>query len=126
MAIKYKLVQKINPAKPTDPKKFYANLVTRGEVSLRELAKEISAISTVSSPDVMAVIESFLQVIPKHLAQAEIVRLGEFGSYSVRISSEGADGEQAFNSSLIKGLNLSFRPGKEVEQVLDNVTYEKE
>ena len=126
MAIKYKLVQKINPAKPTDPKKFYANLVTRGEVSLRELAKEISAISTVSSPDVMAVIESFLQVIPKHLAQAEIVRLGEFGSYSVRISSEGADSEQAFNSRLIKGLNLSFRPGKEVEQVLDNVTYEKE
>ena len=126
MAIKYKLVQKINPAKPTDPKKFYANLVTRGEVSLRELAKEISAISTVSSPDVMAVIESLLQVITKHLAQGEIVRLGEFGSYSVRISSEGADSEQAFNSSLIKGLNLSFRPGKEVEQVLDNVTYEKE
>ena len=126
MAIKYKLVQKINPAKPTDPKKFYANLVTRGEVSLRELAKEISAISTVSSPDVMAVIESFLQVIPKHLAQAEIVRLGEFGSYSVRISSEGADSEQAFNSGLIKGLNLNFRPGKEVEQGLANVTYEKE
>jgi len=101
-------------------------LVTRGEVSLRELAKDISAISTVSSPDVMAVIESLLQVITKHLAQGEIVRLGEFGSYSVRISSEGADSEQAFNSRLIKGLNLSFRPGKEVEQVLDNVTYEKE
>ena len=126
MAIKYKLVQKVNPAKPTDPKKFYANLVTRGEVSLRELAKEIATISTVSSPDVMAVIESLLQVIPKHLAQAEIVRLGEFGSYSVRISSEGADSEQSFNSSIIKGLNLNFRPGKEVEHVLQNITYEKE
>ena len=85
MAIKYKLVQKVNPAKPTDPKKFYANLVTRGEVSLRELAKEISTISTVSSPDVMAVIESLLQIIPKHLALGEIVHLGEFGLYSVRL-----------------------------------------
>ena len=126
MAIKYKLVQKVNPAKPTDPKKFYANLVTRGEVSLRELAKEISTISTVSSPDVMAVIESLLQIIPKHLALGEIVRLGEFGSYSVRLSSEGAATEQTFNSSLIRGLNLNFRPGKEVEQVLQNISYEKE
>ena len=126
MAIKYKLVQKVNPAKPTDPKKFYANLVTRGEVSLRELAKEISTISTVSSPDVMAVIESLLQIIPKHLALGEIVRLGEFGSYSVRLSSEGAASEQAFNSSLIKGLNINFRPGKEVEQALQNISYEKE
>ena len=126
MAIKYKLVQKVNPAKPTDPKKFYANLVTRGEVSLRELAKEISIISTVSSPDVMAVIESLLQIIPKHLALGEIVRLGEFGSYSVRLSSEGAATEQTFNSSLIRGLNLNFRPGKEVEQVLQNISYEKE
>ena len=126
MAIKSKLVQKVNPAKPADPKKFYANLVTRGEVSLRELAKEISIISTVSSPDVMAVIESLLQIIPKHLALGEIVRLGEFGSYSVRLSSEGAATEQTFNSSLIRGLNLNFRPGKEVEQVLQNISYEKE
>jgi predicted histone-like DNA-binding protein len=76
-------VQKVNPSKPTDPKKYYASLVTRGDVSLRKLAKEITEISTVSPPDVMAVIEALLQIIPRHLIQGEIVRLGDFGSFSV-------------------------------------------
>ena len=126
MAIKYKLVQKVNPAKRTDPKKFYANVVTRGEVSLRELAKEIAAISTVSSPDVMAAIEALLQIIPRHLTQGEIVRLGDFGSFSVRLSSAGAATAAEFTSSLIKDLNLSFRPGRELDQTLSNVVFEKE
>jgi predicted histone-like DNA-binding protein len=109
-------VQKVNPSKPTDPKKYYANLVTRGDVSLRELAKEITEISTVSPPDVMVVIEAPLQIILRHLIQGEIVRLGDFGSFSVRLSSEGADAPEAFNASLVKSVNLNFRPGSVSER----------
>ena len=37
MALKYKLVQRGNPSKPEDPKKFYASAVNAGEMSLRAL-----------------------------------------------------------------------------------------
>ena len=126
MSLKYRLVQKRNPSKPTDPNKFYANVVTRGEVSLRDLAKETALISTVSIPDVTAVVESLLQIIPKHLGQGEIVRLGEFGSLSVTLSSEGTATQEEFHSGQIKSINVNFRPGKEISQALDQVSFEKE
>jgi len=126
MAVKYRLVQKINPQKPNDPKKYYAAVVTRGDVSLRELSKELSMISTVSIADVMATIEALLEIIPRHLMQGEIVRLGEFGSFSVTLSSGSAATAENFTAGLIKGLNLNFRPGKELDQALAAVSFEKE
>ncbi len=41
----------------------------RGEVILRELANEIADISTVSTVDTMAAIESLIQLIPKNTLQ---------------------------------------------------------
>ena len=126
MAMKYKLVQKGNPAKPTDPKKFQANAVSKGDIKLRRLAKEIAEISTVSVVDTMAVIESLLQLIPRHVMEGEIVRLGDFGSFSMHLSSSGAESEAAFTKDLIKGVKIMFRPGKELKDALKSVKFEKE
>jgi hypothetical protein len=38
MALKYRLIQRVNPRTPADARKFYAQVVTKGEVTLRELA----------------------------------------------------------------------------------------
>ena len=126
MAIKYHLVQRGNPAIPTDPKKFYAIAASKGDITLRELSAEIAEISTVSIVDTTAVIESLLQLIPRHLLKGEIVRLGEFGSFNVRVSSEGADTEDAFTKDMINGIKLFFRPGKVLKKALVDVEYEKE
>jgi predicted histone-like DNA-binding protein len=124
--MKYHLVQKGNPSKPEEPNKYYANAVTSGEVTLRELSKEIAEISTVSTIDTIAAIESLLQLIPRHLRNAEIVRLGDFGSFAVHIQCEGAESEETFSTNLIKGLKLFFRPGNELKKSLENLKYEKE
>jgi predicted histone-like DNA-binding protein len=126
MTLEYRLIQKINPRDLAAPKKYYANAVTRSDVTLRDLSKEIAEISTVSTVDTMAVIESLLQLIPRHVAQGDIVKLGEFGSFSIRLSSTGSESAEDFTSSLIKGLNLHFRPGKEVKKQLDDVDFTKE
>ena len=122
----YRLIQKIMPGKPDDPKKWYAIGVSRGEITLRDLYREIALISTVSPVDTAAVVEAFLQLVPKYLCDGQIVRLGDFGSFSLRISSEGAETEGAFKSSMIKDAKIHFRPGKEVENVLNNLAFEKE
>ena len=54
MAIKYNVIQKAYPGDPTGPKKFYANSIADGEISLRRLSKEIAQTSSVSESDVYA------------------------------------------------------------------------
>lgn len=126
MAIKYTLSQKGNPSKPEAPKKFYANAKSTGEVSFKSLSKEIAGSSTtVSDTDVLAVLNELNKLLAKHLSEGKIVRFGDFGAFQVSLSSEGAETEEKFNSSLIKGGKIAFRPGVDLKHMLATLKYEK-
>lgn len=43
MAVKFTIVEKGNPLDPGQPKKWYANAKSTGDVTLRKLGKEIAA-----------------------------------------------------------------------------------
>ncbi len=123
MPIGYSLVERGNPRDPNAPKKFYATQKSLGEVNLRQLAEQIAEISTVSAIDVYAVLEAFIQTVPQLVAEGKIVRLGEFGSFHATLESEGAESAESFTSSLIKKVNLRFRPGKLIKRFLKSVTF---
>ena len=125
MPINYRVGERINPRDLTKPKKFYAFPRTNGEVTLRELAKRISSMSTVTSIDTMAVLEALVQVIPDELAAGNIIRLGDFGSFFTTIKSGSAEKVEDFYNDLIEKTSIKFRPGKQVKDVLNNVTYKK-
>ena len=125
MAVNYKAVAKKNPLKQQDPPKYYANIVTTGNLTLRQLAKEISTISTVSVADTMAVLEGLLEVVPKQLANGNIVRLGDFGSFNIQVKSEGADNAKDLSKDQIIKTSVKFRAGKEFMQVIDNIEFIK-
>lgn len=125
MAINYVMTQRVNPRDLTAPRKFYAIAKSSGEETVRQLATEISKRSGLSSSEVFAVLEAFIDLIPERIAEGKIVRLGDFGSFSLSISSEGVEKVEDFNSSMIKGNSLNFRPGKIVQKVLDTTEYQK-
>lgn len=125
MAINYSLTQRVNLKDATAPRKYYAIAKSNGEETVRQLATEISKRSGLSSVDVFAVIEAFIDLIPEKVAEGKIVRLGDFGSFNVTISSEGAEKAEEFTSALIRGNSLNFRPGKLVQKVLDTIEYSK-
>lgn len=125
MSVNFKAVPKKNPQLPAEPPKFYAHLVSTGDLTLRQLAKQIAARSTVSAADTLAVLESLLEVIPESLADGKIVRLGDFGSFSLTASSEGVVEAKDLTSNQIKKLTVKFRPGKEFSQQIDNAKIEK-
>jgi len=125
MPIPYSLVQRGNPRDPSAPKKFYAQVQFSGEVTLRELADEIAKISTVSVIDTKAVLDSLLEVIPKHITGGEMVRLGDFGSFGITLKSEGAETEDAFTSSMIKRVRLLFKPGKLFKKEIEAADFKK-
>ena len=120
------MAQKGKPGDPETPKKFYAQARARKEFTFRELSKEISEGSTtVSDTDVMAVLNDLIKVLKRHLENGEIVRLGDFGTFQVSITGEGAETAEAFNSSLIKNEKIVFRPGIDLKDMLLTLKYEK-
>ncbi|PZF71740.1 HU family DNA-binding protein [Taibaiella soli] len=125
MSVKFSVSQKHNPLKPNDPKKWYASIHSSGETTLRELSTEISARSTVSSADVLAVLENLLHVIPEEIGKGNIVRLGDFGSFSLTLQSEGMNTGEEVTAASIKGNKLHFRAGKEIVKQLSNLEYKR-
>ncbi|GAA3929582.1 HU family DNA-binding protein [Hymenobacter algoricola] len=118
MPIEYSLAERGNPGQPTAPKKFYAVARSQGDTSVRDMAGRINEMSTVSTVDVMAVLEAFFQTVPRELAAGRIVRFGDFGSFSVSLQSEGAATEKEFSAGLIDNVKVVFRPGKLFAQAM--------
>lgn len=126
MPVQYTLTQKGNPSKPNAPKKYYANAKSSGEVTLRSLSKEIAGASTtVSDTDVLAVLNDLTKILSRHLAEGKIVRFGDFGSFSLTLSSEGSEQEYDFNASMIKTAKIGFRPGLDLKDMLATLKFEK-
>ena len=118
MAIEYSLAERGNPGKPTAPKKIYAVAKSTGDTTVRALSRRIAEMSTVSSVDVMAVLEALFQVVPQELAEGRIVRCGDFGSFFTTLKSEGAASEKEFTSAAITDVSTKFRPGKLFTQAM--------
>jgi predicted histone-like DNA-binding protein len=125
MPINYVVTPRVNPKDLAAPRKFYAIAKSTGEETVRQLATEISKRNGLSVADVFATIEALIDLVPERLEQGKIVRLGEFGSFSTSLSSEGVEKEENFTAANIKGNSLNFRPGKLVQKVLDGAEYKK-
>ncbi|GHU69989.1 hypothetical protein FACS189413_09720 [Bacteroidia bacterium] len=125
MSVKYVLVEKGNPARPSDPKKWYANAKSTGEITLKALGKEITQRSTVNHADTLAVLEGLTQVLIDQLNEGKIVRFGDFGSFQIGLGSGGTETKEKYTSSLIKSKKVLFRPGIDLKEMLNNLKFEK-
>ena len=126
MAVNYVLVERSNQGNPAAPKKFYAQAKSSGELTFRKLSKEIAEGSTkVSDTDVLAVLNDLTKALKRHLDNGEIVRFGDFGTFQVTVSSDGAKTEEKFHSSLIKSPKITFCPGVDLKEMLATLKYTK-
>ena len=126
MAVKYKVIQRGQPGVAGGgQKKYYASAQLSGELTLAGLTKRIEKISTVSGADIRAVVYAVVDVIKDSLAEGQIVRLGELGSFRVSLGSEGKDAEKDVNSGSVKSSRVIFTPGKDLKEMLLSMSYEK-
>jgi predicted histone-like DNA-binding protein len=124
--IKYNTVERGNPARPESGKKFYPSIQSTGRVKMRQLAEKAARMSTLSTVDMAAAIESFLAIIPEELANGNIVDLGEFGNFWLRTTSKGAGTAREVSGDQITSLIVRFNAGKQFKRVLRSVEFEKE
>jgi predicted histone-like DNA-binding protein len=125
MSVKFNVVERGKPGSPETPKKYYPSIVASGKISQRDVAKRAAEMSTVSVADTAAVVENFLTIIGQELAKGNIVQLGEFGSFWLRTETEGAETAEEVRANQITNVLVRFTPGKEFQQALDAITFEK-
>ena len=111
MSVKFSVVPRKNPSKITEPAKYYAQAQGFGEMDFDSICEDVDSRCTATKADVTAALNGVLATMKQSLAKGEIVRLGDFGTFQIALSSTGAVTEKEFNSSLIKKARISFRPG---------------
>ena len=125
MAVEYVLVERGNPADKTAPKKFYPQAKAKGEITLKEVSTIISDRSTASRGDVSLILDGLVHTLMVELAKGNIVRMGEFGSFQITVSGQGAEVAEKFNASMIESSSITFRPGKDLKDMLATLSFEK-
>jgi len=124
MTVKYTIAARGNPQNLDALKKYYVVAKSTGEITLPKLAEWAAEMSTLSSVDLAAALEAFLTIIPRKLAAGNIVRLGDFGTFSLRVRSEGAETEEGVSSRNITKRIIAFRPVKRFTRVVDDIEFE--
>lgn len=125
MPVKFKSVERGNPSKPTEPKKYYATAVSQGEITFKEISKRIAIASALSEGDAYSAINNFVKVIIDELSNGKIVRLGELGSMYISLASIGQDKEISVLASTIRDAKIIFRPGSDLKDMILTLHFEK-
>ena len=125
MSVKFNIVERGNPSNPEAPKKFYPSIQSSGRLTLRELAEQAADRSTLTAADIIAAVESFLAIVPRELAKGNIVELGDFGSFWLKTTTEGANTAEEVRGDQISTVLPRFNPGKQFKRMLDNIEFNK-
>ena len=126
MPVKFNATPKKDPRNLTAEPKYYATVKSDGRADTINIATSISNMSTVSNGDTLAVLETFLTVVPEKLADNKIVELGDFGTFRITVSSEGAATPEEVTSRSITEVHVVFTPGKRFKQLLDTIEFQKD
>lgn len=99
---------------------WYPQSVTWGKVvTTREVANELSAISTVTRGDTYAVMENLGRVLSNYMGQGRTVKIDGVGTfyYTASATKKGVQTKEEVSASQINGVRVRFIP--EVERNSD-------
>ena len=127
MPINYSVFAMKNPQKREEAPKYYGKVQASGTADFEVLADEIAYATTLTDGDVANVLRALVKQMKKHVADGKIVKLDGFGSFQFQLSGEGADTEKEYSTSLIKKMNIQFRPGRLIREVqnLNGLSFRK-
>jgi predicted histone-like DNA-binding protein len=106
--------------------KFYAIAVPGGRKTLDDLALEISGSTTVTHTDVIAVLDSLVQIIPKYIQDGKTVEMGAVGNFRLTIRNNGGSSSlETWTPALIKGAHLTYDATKLMRNIAKNVHFQR-
>ena len=128
MGVKFSAVPMKNPQKRDESPRYYALAQARSTVDINYIADEIAYSSSLTEGDVLNVLRGLIKITQKHLADGDIVSLGDFGTFQLAVSTKTpTDNEKDFTAQNINKAHIRFRPGVMLNEVTSSkhLTFEK-
>ena len=115
MAINYQVRKCKNPNGVSGTQYFAAKQVKTSDYTFDELAQDIDGSTTITEADAVAVLKAIKKYITKALLAGRRVVLNDLGSMYISLKgkcySQAVMDSEDFNpASMIKGINVGFRP----------------
>lgn len=123
MAVKFKVVQKVNPIKKDDPAKYYAQAEVSGDVTLETLARRIAKASMATRGDVLGVITSLVDEIIESLEEGNSIKLGDLGRMRVSLSSSGMEKADEVSARNIRKGKIIFTPSVMLKDRINRISF---
>lgn len=123
MAILVKPIQRRNPLDDEAPKKWYVTQVTAAQVDETQVAMDLADETTLNPSEAMMAIRQLRKILLRRLLGGESVKLGNWGSFSVTLTSTGSDTRKELNAHNIKSVNLNFQPDEAFKNELQKATF---
>lgn len=118
MTLLYNKIQRANPAKPEDPKKWYISLKSLGLIGEKEVAKQVADETTLNPKEAEMALAQFKKVLIRLLLDGHTVQLGDWGSFYLTVSSSGAATEKEAVPANVTKINIRFQPGLELKEAI--------
>jgi predicted histone-like DNA-binding protein len=106
--------------------KYYAVPVRSGEISTRQLAKDLTKISSLSEGDVHSALIGLSGLVEKYLQEGYSVRLDNLGLFSISATSDGFDTPEECTPHRVKAKKICFRAENDLKSNLKYVRFERE
>jgi predicted histone-like DNA-binding protein len=105
--------------------KFYAIPVRSGEVSTRQLAREISKRCTLSETDVRATLIALTETMQDFLHDGYSVRLDDLGRFTISATSDGYDTPEDCTPKKVRANKICFMADKELKRNLKGIEFKR-
>ena len=123
--IPYDKVSKVMAVGSKKGKTLYGPRVyNQGTKSSRELAKDISASSTMSPSDAKLIDNAFGEMVTRYLLMGYIVDLGAMGNMRPKFDSKAVDTIEECNADSIRRISVQFKGSDELKEAVDKITFE--
>lgn len=123
MSIFLKAVQRINPADPDAPKKWYPVQYTTKLVDESEVAMLMAEETTLNPMEAAMAIRQLRKVVQRLLLDGKSVRLGDWGTFNVTLATEGADTKEELTARHVKRVNINFQSGDDMKAAMQKADF---
>ncbi len=123
MSIILKKVQRVNPADKKAPKKWYAVQHTLGMMDESEVAAQVAEETTLNPAEALMAIRQLRKVVQRTLLNGQSVKLGNWGIFSVTLSTTGSDTKEELTAGNVKQVRINFKPGDELKAAMQKATF---
>ncbi len=110
MPVQYVKVKRVINVGSNPGEKFVARIVSEQQVDLQTISEQIAGASSMSTGDVMAVLQQLQEHMSYHFLRGAAVNLGLLGTFTPAFSAKAVKAGEEVTADTIQRFYLNFRP----------------